>query len=531
MKLTRYIIIIFCLLLATTPTALADRYKDSILSKLSTLEENKKVEALNNLSEHLLTSPGSEAMDFAKQALNISDKIGYDLGKANSFILIGRYNAEIAKYDIAFQNLKSAMAICEKIEDFSGIADINLYSGTIYRNKGDLKQSLKCLFKAAEIYQYFNKDNMLLKTYTKIALNYMDLGRLGKSIEYNHKALLIAERTGNMPAKAKALHCIGLNYFDLNDYEKAIDNLNKAYELYRCQNNLNNNIINDLAITYSEMKNFDKALYFHNEFLKSSIASQDSFKISIAYLNIGRLYIKVREPEKAKYYLLESQHVAELTGDKYGSAEVTESLGEYYFLVKNYKEALSLYEKSLEYFKKEHIQTKATEIYKLISDTYLAKGEPVKALEFYKINSCLKDSINEIENNYIFAALESKEIADWEMLNLRKKIDNNNRRIILQRNIIIVLSLVNLISIIIYNINNKKNRKIRGSETELSRMKFKNSRIYNILTADVRNSMLTMLFNIDNLQRYQNNDTHDNLVKEYDFLSKKINSIIQELRH
>jgi len=92
---------------------------------------------------------------------------------------------------------------------------------------------------------------------------------------------------------------------------------------------------------------FDAAIQLHLEAVNYYLEQQNNQKIAGIYLNIGSIFIRIEEPDKALEYFLLARDVAEGVEDPMLQITILSNIGIVYKQREQYEEALAMYEEGL----------------------------------------------------------------------------------------------------------------------------------------------------------------------------------------
>ena len=183
--------------------------------------------------------------------------------------------------------------------------------GLLYHQKSinyfrllNYKQTLKYSNLALEIFEQYNDEEQLAKTYiylgnTNIALSKKELG-----LEQLLIALNYSENVKKQDINAAIYASLSRAYFLYKDYNKSTDYIFKATEIYK---QLKDTIqisasYNNLAIIYRHINNYRKALEYSKKSLEINRLFEDSTSIAMSYNNIGLVYTNLNATDTAEVY-------------------------------------------------------------------------------------------------------------------------------------------------------------------------------------------------------------------------------------
>ena len=245
----------------------------------------------------------------------------------------------------------------------------------------------------------------------------------GETIEYGQRALDISESLKFQRGLAYSFKYIGMGYYIQADYISALKYFQKALDVFETLKFKKGiaNMKNSMGVIYSTEGMDSQALDLYLESLKISEEINDSLRVVSAMINVGFAYSKTKSlVDKAKDYYTRALNIAQRRGYMDAIGTVNVNFGDLYYDIEEYDIALGYYEKSMksyaststgnslytlisigkihakkrEYLKAIKYQEEALNIARqtnskleivqamiAITETYMAKGEDLKALE------------------------------------------------------------------------------------------------------------------------------------------------------
>lgn len=305
---------------------------DSLKNMLNyPLPDTNRVQLLNEIAEEHLYIEHKKIFDYAQQALEISQSIGYPKGIAESYNNLGTYYRAKGIYDESIDYYFNSLEIMEQLNDLNGIGRCYNLIGILYFNLENFDLSLEYYNMALEInYQQNdrkwiagNSNNVGMiyarkKEYEKamefylkslemnielghknwIANNYGNIGELYQlmdnplSLEYFKRRLKIKEEQNDTDGIAASNLLIGNYFVEEALLQDAILYLRKAYDLSLISRSLSilNRASGKLSEAYVGLNNFEVAL----EFEKLNKIYSDSLKLSANTEKITRLQMNYK---------------------------------------------------------------------------------------------------------------------------------------------------------------------------------------------------------------------------------------------
>lgn len=132
---------------------------------------------------------------------------------------------------------------------------------------------------------------------------------------------------------------MGIVYSNLGNYENALFYLNQFLKYARSTKNQTDIItaLNNIAETYRKMKQTQKAIDYFLQII--NIEEKNEENLISVYNNLGLSYIDIKDMKNAEKYLLKALETSNKYGHYYFSAVASYNLGDFYFLNNNYDEA------------------------------------------------------------------------------------------------------------------------------------------------------------------------------------------------
>ena len=279
------VLIIIVFFVSSKMSAQSEINKDSLSDVIKLNNEDiETVKALNILSEYYLYQNIDSSVFFGKQALELSKKISYKKGIAESYRSIGRTNTISGHYKESLDCFYKALKINEALNDSLSIGKNYSSIGIVHYYQGDIEKALEFCKKTVEIYKTNDYTKGLARVYNNIGFFYSDLDKLDTAEIYFSKTIEIAKKIHDLKVETSALGNIARNLMIKNDYQKAIEIFLKIPGKAR---KINDKTI--LAITYANIavaylnlaeKKIYKNAYFDSSLKYNAIALKNAEQLN-----------------------------------------------------------------------------------------------------------------------------------------------------------------------------------------------------------------------------------------------------------
>ncbi len=320
------------------------------------ISPQRKADILNKLCWDLRTTDIHKAADYAQQALDISEKEGYQRGIAHA-----KTNIAFAKYinganvEVAFKLANEAVKIFESIGDVQGIYSTTGILGIINWGIGNSEKAFIMMQQSLKLEH--TEENLMWRAWGNYTLGtfYLEFNDYENALNHHQFSIPYFEEAGEIVGLAAATIGIGDIYQSKGEHQKALDQ-------------------------YFEGLNLSK-----EESLKGTEAR--------ALNQIGLVYENLGQHEKAINYIEQSLSIREELNNFQGIISSFQALGLIHTKTKELEKALGYLHKAEEKAQTGQASRKLIKIYQSLAQVYKEKGDAWKALEFYEKYIHLKSEL------------------------------------------------------------------------------------------------------------------------------------------
>ena len=330
---------------------------DSLQLSLKITENPKdKIETYLILSKELENSNPAKALEYANNANNLAEEIGYEKGILNSMITIADLHWIMTEY----------------------------------------KEAMDFAVKSKELAEELGKTKELALSTHVIGRVYLGLGDYHKSAEYFFESLSLFEKTNDKEGLIMAFNSIGSVYFAQNKYEKALEYSFKSMNIIKELNDKDGiaRQLNNIAAVYGSRKDYVKARQYIEESLKISKELGNRRLEGVNYLNLGTINKELKNYDKAIENLGYALSVFEDMQNTIYIARCQISIGHYYLYINKIEQSLKHAKKAYEEGEKYEFKTIILNSAQLLSQIYLSKKDTLKSYYYNIIKYQMKDSLN-----------------------------------------------------------------------------------------------------------------------------------------
>ncbi len=401
---------------------------DSLKAVLAgSIHDTTRILTLNDLGFAVYTTAPDKTEEYARQAIVLAEKVGYQFGLADGYRVLGISLYGRAKYYEALESYQFALKLFEELGNTQKIVRLRNNIGLLYSDQGNYPEALSSYFKGLEV----------------------------------------AEKKQDKPSMILLLGNIGIVYRNRKNYEEALKNYNRSLEL--C-NEIGNKsgasyaLIN-IGIVYRYTKQYAKSLAYNEQALKLNEELGNKRNIALTLTNMGSTYLDSGDYKHALTYFERALPIVQELDDKNTMANLINDIGAVYF--KQGKLDLAEKESSRAFAMGETIGAKTIvrDASENLWKVYRARNDYRQALQFHERYLLYKDSLFSEERERDIGRLENGlELARKQAENelLKKSGEAQEAEIARQRAVIIGaiigFALVAALSVVLYRNNQQRKR-------------------------------------------------------------------------
>jgi serine phosphatase RsbU (regulator of sigma subunit) len=166
--------------------------------------------------------------------------------------------------------------------------------------------------------------------------------------------------------------------------------------------------LNNIGIIYLKIKDYQKAVEYTERSLKLAQEIGDQYTIANALNSLGNIHKESGRHEISMEHFIRANKIFSSIGTNYEIAESLMNIGNSYLALGSYQEAQKYLEQCRHLSQDIKANNYLQECYQIFSDLYSAQGDFRQALEYYKRYSETKDSIFTEESSKKIAEMQTK---------------------------------------------------------------------------------------------------------------------------
>ena len=390
-------------------------------------EDKAKAESLIESAQKSQKIDVAQALEYAEQALNISEKLENEELIARSLLELtfACYDASNIQKSIEYGKL--CESFFEKKNDQKILAALYNSLSASYFYIGDSEMTDFYSDKCIEIAEKNEIWDVLNKQYYNRGTILFYRGDFSRSMDYAFKALNVAKKNNNPAYTAACYDLMGVLSQRMNIHRNAIEYYERSRQIYMADNNkesLGYNYSN-AAESYRTINILDSAFLYYRNSLNIFKETGSSHGMSTAYSGLAKCHKEEAEYDSARIYIEKCLKIGLLSEMQKDLAFFYFEAGEVAYLQNYYKKALNYLFKSLPMARRNGFKEIELSVLKLVSMTYAALQKNDSAYLYLSRSVSLNDSLNKADDirqrAYLMAEHNVKDRLEHEMKSEKQK--------------------------------------------------------------------------------------------------------------
>lgn len=270
------------------------------------------VDSLLALSKSNYGISTTKMLDYAQEALSLSQKINYKKGIAESFKFQGTANYLLGNFKNAENHYSKALVVNEEIDNKIGIMSCLSNLGSVNNVQNKYAIALQYYQKAIRIGEILKEEKNTANTYVNMGIIYSELKNYDLALFYFQKGLDLQTKLNYGPGIAAGFANIGNVYFKTKDYNKALTFYIKALDKDKENNNKLGIAVayGNIATIHNELKQYDKAVENYSKALEINQELKNKKGIAVNLNGIGKCYLLQNKLSEALDYSKRANNIA-----------------------------------------------------------------------------------------------------------------------------------------------------------------------------------------------------------------------------
>ncbi|MGB5508018.1 adenylate/guanylate cyclase domain-containing protein [Robiginitalea sp.] len=313
--------------------------------KTDTVEINK---LLNRSLQLRNTNPDSSII-LARQAIELSDAIKHQPGKALGFKHIGAVYYDRGDYQDALDYFTRSLRVFEIQKDTSGISNLQNNIGSVHNSIGDYPTALEYFINSL-------RNGEIAEDSLRIGTALLNIGTVysedeetySDAIENYRRSIDIFEKIEYVQGYAVANINFGEWYLKVEQPGEAVPYLEDALKVFQDYGVDPSPPLNFLGQAHLGLKQYDLAEKYHKEALVAAQDKENMPEESKAYLGLGNMYLQSGSYPMAIDFFRKGLDLSDKTKVLKDRKELYDGLAKAYSAIQDYENAFSAQQKFAE---------------------------------------------------------------------------------------------------------------------------------------------------------------------------------------
>jgi len=307
-------------------------------------------------------------LNLARKTLDLSKKMNYNEGMYMSYY----YMAQIFRFrnfnDSAIYYYKKGLEL--PIDKEEHLANYHMQLSNIQRITGNYSAALENALILKDIVESNENSVQVYEMLNLLALSYQTLKEYDQAFEYYTKSAALALADSNEAYAGIVYANIGKLLFDQNRLDESLQYFEQGTRIEEKYN------------------------------MHSSLGN--------SYNIIARILLRKDLPDSARYYLFKAAELNKKAGNKIGLTHTLMAVSEYYFLIKDYDNALAHLDRTIQYALEINLKNILSEAYQLKAKIYEQQENYKQAFKHFELFFNTYNSIYDFEELNKVKSLQQK---------------------------------------------------------------------------------------------------------------------------
>lgn len=312
--------------------------------------DTQKLELLKQLVDVAFGSDMEKALEYAKQGVQLSEKIGDKKRLPAFYEMEGRMHANLLHLDSASVFFNKAVAGYIATGNKRGQATTEFKIAWVYKKKGELDKAMQADLKASALMEALGDKQGMADAYGRVSEDLTRQGRLTEAMTYAQNAIDICEKNHLENELVYALTYAGGTAIEGGHNQEAYGYFNRALELARTQNFSEVTLcdfLNNRGNALKRLGRYNEAVNDYKDALIIAKKTNYANAVSATIANLGEVNLLLGKYKEALPYQLETVRLQESDSDLSNIIENYIHVSTIYEHLGDYKSALSYQKKAL----------------------------------------------------------------------------------------------------------------------------------------------------------------------------------------
>lgn len=415
-----------------------------------------------------------------EKALNINKDINDKEGQTVNYNNIAIIYTDLKSYDEAVENYEQAMDLQQELGNKEYEAAISWNLGLLL-SKEDFQSAIPYFKKAIDLKGEINDLEGQTIIMQDLANKYYRRNYIPQALEYYQQAVINWRKLGNKRNLAKLLSQIANAHTKIEDFSKALPVLKEKLKLHEdLKDTLEiSRTLNNIGYNYKLLEKYEEALPYFYLSLENYYSHSHLTGSILPEFNIGSIHQQLSNLDSASYYLEPVLLKSKQNKNSYIQLLASQELGQLYVKTEQSQKAMTVLNEALNVYNGPAYINERIQVYQLLYEISKRQNKSTQALAYLERYAELKDSSINEENTKAYTRFTAQYEFDKEKEQLaqtqEKEIQTFTQKLQRQRTLQLIFAIILSLSLIsafilarYYRLKQRSNKKLQELNDELS---------------------------------------------------------------
>lgn len=355
-------------------------------------------------------SDSNRALEYAVEAVRISESIGDPELHARSLMSLANVHSNIANYTEAIVCCRKALKIYRSIESLVGQGNALNSLGIVYKNRSAFADALRDFTAAAEFFEQAGDNIRCAAVFNNIGAVHDTIGNYEKALEAYLKALRIYEGEKIEVNSAIVTGNIANIYYYIGDHDLSLEYRLKALEiLERLRDDFSiAHLLGNLSANYKERKEYDRALEILERARSIFRVLGERRHEGVTLVRIGSIQALQGKPAQAIRQLKKAARSLHEIGARIDYSEALLQIGRIHLQRESVDEAIKVLEEGMAAAHDIGSEEAVMNFHHALFDAFRRCGRLDKAISHLELYSILRENCRSAERQRTIVGMQTR---------------------------------------------------------------------------------------------------------------------------
>jgi len=309
---------------------------------VSVKNDTTRVNLLIQLSSNYYRTAPDEALNYATQAHDIAENVGFKVGLGYAYKSIGMAYYFQSKPLEAVLNWQKSLTAFQDAQYVKGISNMLNNLGAVYFNEGNDAKALNYYLESLRVAEEIKDTLRIATAYVNIGAVYSRKdASIDMALKYYQQAIALSEIIGNYDAIGTSSVNLGEIYLRQGADTSALYYFDKALDAYK--KSATGNVpyaLNGIGKVYAQRRDYKQAIKYFKDAYKMAESSTAEIEMAQALIELSKVYLTSGDYNQALNNFKQAETIAHNLSMRDELKDTYQGLAKTYQQLRDYKNAL-----------------------------------------------------------------------------------------------------------------------------------------------------------------------------------------------